>query len=69
MERRNFSVTAFVLMTLGTTALAEPIPVRHIQRPMHRFMVARSESGSILARGEFWQVVDGDEVTMRLTLR
>jgi len=67
MKRRRFLVTAFVLMTLGTTGLAEPIPVRHIQRAMHRFMVARSEAGSILARGEFWQVVHGDEVTMRLT--
>jgi hypothetical protein len=41
--------------------------VRHIQRPMHRFTVARSEAGTILATGEFSQVVQGDEVTMRLT--
>jgi hypothetical protein len=67
MKRRSLFMTTFVLMTLGTAALAEPIPVRHIQRPMHRFMVARSEAGSILARGEFTQVVQGDEVTMRLT--
>ncbi len=66
MERRSFFVVAFVLMTLGK-ALAEPISVRHIQRPMHRFMVARSQAGIIIARGEFSQVVQGDEVTMRLT--
>jgi hypothetical protein len=67
MGRRSFFVTAFVLMTLGSTAAAEPIPVRHVQGPMHRFMVARSEGGAVIARGEFSQVVQGDEVTMRLT--
>jgi hypothetical protein len=67
MERRSFFITAFVLMTLGTAASAEPIPVRHVQGPMHRFMVARSEGGTVIARGEFSQVVQGDEVTMRLT--
>jgi hypothetical protein len=67
MERRSFFVAAFVVITLGTAALAEPISVRHIQRPMHRFMVARSEAGKVIASGEFLQVVQGDEVTMRLT--
>src|ERR1700734_3555348 len=67
IERRSFFVTTLALMTLGTSALAESISVRHIQRPMHRFMVARSEAGNIIARGEFSQVVQGDEVTMRLT--
>jgi hypothetical protein len=36
---------------------------------MHRFMVARSEAGNTIANGEFSQVVQGDEVTMRLTYR
>jgi hypothetical protein len=54
-------------MTVGTAALAEPISVRHIQRPMHRFMVARSEDGKTIARGEFSQVAQSDEVTMCLT--
>jgi hypothetical protein len=67
MERRSFFIGVFVVMMLSTAALAEPVSVRHIQRPMHRFMVARSESGTILATGEFSQVVQGDEVTMRLT--
>ncbi len=67
MERRSFCVTAFVLITLVNTALAETIPVRHVQRPMHRYMVARSEAGAIIATGEFSQAVQGDEVTMRLT--
>jgi hypothetical protein len=67
MERSNFSVAAFLVIMLGTAAPAERISVRHIQSPMHRFMVARSEAGKIIANGEFSQVVQGDEVTMRLT--
>jgi hypothetical protein len=67
MRRNDFLVAAFWAITLGTAAPAEPISVRHIQRPMHRFMVARSEAGKIIASGEFSQVMQGDEVTMRLT--
>jgi hypothetical protein len=67
MRRSDFLVVVLWTMTAGTAALAEPISVRHIQRPMHRFMVARSEDGKAIARGEFSQVVQGDEVTMRLT--
>jgi hypothetical protein len=67
VERSNVFLAASLAITLGAAALAEPISVRHIQRPMHRFMVARSESGKIIAKGEFSQVVQADEVTMRLT--
>jgi hypothetical protein len=67
MRRNDFLAAAFWAITLGPSALAERISVRHIQRPMHRFMVARSEAGRIIASGEFSQVVQGDEVTMRLT--
>jgi hypothetical protein len=66
MRRNDFLVAAFWAMTSVTAAPAEPISVRHIQRPMHRLMVARSEDGRIIASGEFSQVVQGNEVTMRL---
>jgi len=56
-------------MALGNAAQAQPIPVIRVQRPRHEFMVARSETGAILARTEFSQVVQGDEVTLRLTYR
>jgi hypothetical protein len=69
MRRSDFLVVVLWTMTVGTAALAEPISVRHIQRPMHRFMVARSEDGKTIAGGEFSQFVEGDEVTMRLTYR
>ncbi|MGF7181386.1 hypothetical protein [Tunturiibacter psychrotolerans] len=67
MRRNDFLVAAFWAIVLGPAASAEQISVRHIQVPMHRFMVARSEAGKIIASGEFSQVVQGDEVTMRLT--
>jgi hypothetical protein len=41
--------------------------VKHIQLPRHEFMVARSETGKIIAGVEFTEDVQGDEVTMRLT--
>jgi len=69
VKRTNFFLAACLAMALGNAAQAEPIPVRHVQRPMHEFMVARSETSAVLARTEFSQVVQGDEVTLRLTYR
>ena len=69
MKRTNFLLAACLAMALGNAAQAQPMPVRHVQRPMHEFMVARSETGAVLARTEFSQVVQGDEVTLRLTYR
>ena len=67
MRRNEFLVAAFLTIALGTAVPAEPISIRHIQRPMHRFMVARSEAGKIIASFEFSQVVQDDEVTMHMT--
>ncbi len=67
MRRNEFLAAALWAITLSSAAVAQQISVKHIQRPMHRFMVAHSESGEIIAGGEFTQVVEGDEVTMRLT--
>jgi hypothetical protein len=67
MRRNDFVAAALWAITLCTAATAEPIAVRHIQLPRHEFMVARSETGKIMARVEFTEVVQGDEVTMRLT--
>src|ERR1700689_1145707 len=67
MVRSRFLVAAFLTITLATAASAEPISVKHIQLPRHEFMVVRSETGRIVARVEFTEDVQGDEVTMRLT--
>ena len=69
MERSNLFVAAFLAITLSTAAPAEPISVKHIQLPRHEFMVARSETGKVIATGEFTQMVQGDDVTMRMIYR
>jgi hypothetical protein len=69
MERSRLLVAAFLTITVATAAPAEQISVKHIQLPMHGFMVARPETGKIAAPVEFTQAVQGDEVTMRLTYR
>jgi hypothetical protein len=69
MERSSFFVAAFFAITLSTVALAEPIPVKHIQRPMQRSMVAYSEAGKFLANVAFSQAVQGDEATTHITYR
>ena len=69
MERSNLFVAVFWVITLSTAAPAERISVKHIQLPRHEFMVARSETGKIIARVEFTEDVQGNEVTMRLTYR
>jgi len=69
MKRKDALGAAYFVMTLCAAASAEPISVKHIQRPMHQFMVARSEDEKIIANCEFSQAVQGDEVTMRLTYK
>jgi hypothetical protein len=68
MERRFF-VTAVLALMLGSVAPAERISVKHIQRPRHDFLTAHSGDGKVIATCEFSQVVQGDEVMMRLTYR
>ena len=67
MPRSRFLIGAFLTIMLSTAAPAEQISVRHIQLPRRASMVARSDTGKILAQVEFTQDVQGDEVTMRLT--
>src|SRR5215475_12517553 len=69
MERSNFLISALLAMALGAVAQAEQITVKHVQSPMHRFMVARSEAGKVIANVEFSQTAQGDEVTMHLIYR
>jgi hypothetical protein len=69
MDRSIFFVAALSAVALGTATQAEQIPVKHLQTPVHRFMVARSEAGKVIARVEFSQAVQGDQVTMHLIYR
>jgi hypothetical protein len=67
LMERSFLVAAFLAITLGTSASAQRIAVTHMQRPTHQLMAVRSEDGKIIANVEFTQVVQGYDVTMRLT--
>src|ERR1700743_2386900 len=69
MKRSRIFVAVSWPILLGAAAPAERIPVRHVQRPMHRLMVARLETGKIIENGEFTQMVEGNEVTMRMFYR
>ena len=69
MRRSSLLIFGSLAITLSIAAPAERLPVRHAQSALHRFMVTRSETGKIIANDEFSQVVQGDEVTMRLTYR
>jgi hypothetical protein len=67
MARTRFLASALLTISLGASAPAEQVSVKHIQLARHEFMVARSETGKVIARVEFTEDVQGDEVTMRLT--
>lgn len=69
MGRSNFGFSVLLMTALCTAAQAKQIPVEHPQRPMHGVMVARSQAGQIIARVEFSQEAQGNEVNMRLTYR
>lgn len=70
MKRSNCLLAGLLAMALcGPAAHAEQITVKHVQLPMHRFMVARSKAGQIIANVEFSQAVQRDEVTMHVIYR
>jgi hypothetical protein len=70
MKRSNSLVAGLLVILLCRhVAHAEQITVKHVQLPMHRFMVARSEAGQIIANVEFSQAVQGDQVTMHVIYR
>jgi hypothetical protein len=48
---------------------AEPIPVRHPQGSAHGFVVVKTMEGTRIATGDMTQIIHGDRVTSRLTLR
>jgi hypothetical protein len=70
MERSNCLLAGLLAIALCRPAAhAEQVTVKHIQLPMHRFMVARSEAGQIIANVEFSQAVQSDQVTMHVIYR
>jgi hypothetical protein len=50
-------------------ALAEQVPVRHIEGVTHGFLVLRTLDGNVIADGDLKQVVNGAQVTDTLTFQ
>lgn len=69
MKQTVFFAIGIAALLSGAAMPGEQVPIRHVQLPMHRLMVARLESGRVVANGDFSQVVQGDEVTMRLVYK
>jgi hypothetical protein len=66
---RCWSFIALLICALQPAAPAESIPVRHKQGTVHGFLALRSKEGHVLAVGDLFQVVRGDQVTSRLLFR
>jgi hypothetical protein len=66
---RCCSLITLLICALQPCASAEPIPVRHIEGTVHGFLALRSKEGRVLAVGDLFQVVRGDQVTSRLIFR
>jgi hypothetical protein len=64
-------LAAFFLATvlITTNLSADPVPVRYLQGSEHGFVVVKTLAGTRVATGDMTQVVHGDRVTARLTLR
>ena len=54
---------------IGANLRADPVPVRYIQGSEHGFVVVKTLAGTRIATGDMTQVVHGDRVIARLTLR
>jgi hypothetical protein len=63
---KRILLATLLAITSGSAALAQQVAVNQIQLPRHRLMVARSEDGKVIANVGFTQVVQSDEVTLRL---
>src|SRR5438067_6114939 len=66
---RCWLFASFLSCVLQPGAPAEPVPVRHVEGTLHGFLAMRSQDGRVIAVGELFQVVHGDQVTSRLLFR
>ena len=56
-------IIATLLCGWGVYAIAEPVPVHHVQGSIHGFLELRSEDGQVVASGDLIQVAHGSEIT------
>lgn len=62
---RSCRLIAALLGGLAISAIAEPVPVHHVEGTIHGFLELRSEDGHVVASGDIIQVAHGSQVTMR----
>jgi hypothetical protein len=62
----RLSLATLLCCRFLSCALAEPIPVRHIEGTVRGFLSARDNAGRIIAVGDLYQVVHGNRVTSHL---
>ncbi len=59
-------LSVFFLCSGAALAMAEPLPVRHVQGSMQKTLIVRSETGAEIARGSLQQVARGTDVSLHL---
>jgi hypothetical protein len=62
-------LSASALLILGSSLLADQVPVRHTEGRVHGFLVLRDLNDSILASGDLSQLADGTRVTTELSFQ
>ena len=60
---------ASALLILGSSLLADQVPVRHTEGRVHGFLVLRDLDDNILASGDLSQLADGNRVTTELSFQ
>jgi hypothetical protein len=59
----------FLLASSAALAIAQPIPVRHLEGREHGFVVVRDQAGHTIGSGEVTQSVEGDRINYRMVYR
>jgi hypothetical protein len=60
---------AVLFCVWASSALAERVPVRHLEGTIHGFLELRSDDQHVLASGDLVQVAHGDQVTTQTVFR
>ena len=67
--RRIAAIVAATALLRTAVALADPIPVRHVEGTNHGLLALRATDGRLLASGEQTQTVHGSRITLHLVFR
>jgi hypothetical protein len=62
---RSWSLVTILVCALHPSSQSDQIPVRHVQGTLRGFLELRSDDGRVVASGDIFQVVHGDQVTLQ----